>query len=236
MTDLTTRQALTADPQARTSELATAVAADPALQQLQRQLLLDQARIKQAFTFNIPDSLELKLLRQQMLLTQQTLKKRFAGAIALAASVAFIAGLTLNWFNYGYPQMTLGEHALAHVYHEAPYLDQMLTPQPLTQVNAKLASFGAELTEWSDTIVYANFCDFRGTRSLHLVMQTEHGLATVFIVPDDNNLKFEHHFADNTYRGRSLAFKNADLVVVSENEDDLRQLPAKLEQQLKFFI
>lgn len=234
MADLTTQQALMADPQARNAALATAVAADPALQQLQRQLLLDQARVKQAFEFNVPDSLELKLLRQQMLLSQQTQKKRFSAAIALAASVAFVAGLTLNWFNYGFPQMTLGQHALAHVYHEEPYMAQMLTPQPLSQVNAKLASFGAELTDWQQAIVYANFCDFRGTRSLHLVMQTEHGLATVFVVPDSNTLKFEHHFSDNTYRGRSLALKNADLVVVSENDDDLKQLPAKLKQQLKF--
>ncbi|SNY54047.1 Protein of unknown function [Arsukibacterium tuosuense] len=234
MADLTAKQALMADPEARSAELATAVAADPALQQLQRQLLLDQARIKQAFTFNVPDSLQLKLLRQQMQLTQQSQKKRFGAAIALAASVAFVAGLTLNWFNYGYPQMTLGQHALAHVYHEAPYMDQMLMPQPLSQVNAKLASFGAELEDWQQAIVYANFCDFRGTRSLHLVMQTEHGLATVFVVPDSNKLKFEHHFSDNTYRGRSLALKNADLVVVSENDADLQQLPAKLKQQLKF--
>jgi hypothetical protein len=184
--------------------------------------------------FKVPDTLPFKLLRQQILLTEQTQKKRFAGAIALAASVAFVAGLTLNWFNYGYPGMTLGQHALAHVYHEAPYMDQMLTTQPLEQVNAKLASFGAELGEWSQNIVYANFCDFRGTRTLHLVMQTEQGLATVFVLPADNQLKFEHHFSDGTYRGRSVALKTADLVVVSEHDQDLQQLPAKLQQQLKF--
>ncbi|WP_213995693.1 DUF3379 family protein [Arsukibacterium sp.] len=234
MADLTLRQALIADPLARSAEVAQAVATDPQLQQLQRQLLLDQARIKQALTLEVPDTLPLKLLRQQMLLSQQTQKKRFAGAIALAASVAFVAGLTLNWFNYGYPGMTLGQHALAHVYHEAPYMDQMLAPQSLDQVNAKLASFGAELSDWQQAIIYANFCDFRGTRSLHLVMQTEHGLATVFVVPASNKLKFEHHFSDETYRGRSLALKTADLVVVSENDADLQQLPAKLEQQLKF--
>tara|TARA_R110002126_G_scaffold163110_2_gene311020 strand:- start:488 stop:1195 length:708 start_codon:yes stop_codon:yes gene_type:complete len=234
MTDLTTKQALIADPQARSAALASAVANDPELQQLQRKLLLDQLSIKQALEFKVPESLPLILLRQQLLLTAQTQKKRFAGAIAMAASIAFVAGLTLNWFNYGYPQMTLGQHALAHVYHEAPYMDQMLAPQPLNQVNIKLASFGAELTNWPQDIVYANFCDFRGTRSLHLVMQTEHGLATVFVVPADNQLKFEHHFADQTYRGRSLALKTADLVVVSENDADLQQLPAKLQQQLKF--
>lgn len=234
MTELTLKQALIADPRAQSAELASAVAADPELQQLQRQLLLDQARLKQAFEFTVPASLEINLLRQQMLQSQQIQKRRFSAAIALAASVAFVAGLTLNWFNYGFPEMTLGQHALAHVYHEQPYMAQMQTPQPLSQVNAKLASFGAELTDWQYNIVYANFCDFRGTRSLHLVMQTEHGLATVFFIPDENSLKFEHHFSDELYRGRGLALKNADLVVVSENDDDLQQLPAKLKQQIKF--
>ncbi|MDX1676957.1 DUF3379 family protein [Arsukibacterium sp.] len=234
MADLTLKQALMADPLAKSTELGDAVAADPELQQLQRQLLLDQARIKQAFEFNVPDSLELNLLRQHMRHSQQTLKRRFSAAIAVAASIAFVAGLTLNWFNYGFPQMTLGQHALAHVYHEAPYLDQMLTPQPLSQVNAKLASFGAELADWQDNIVYANFCDFRGTRSLHLVMQTEQGLATVFFVPQSSTLKFEQYFADDQYHGRSLALKHADVVVVSKNDSDLQQLPAKLKQQLKF--
>ncbi|KKO44654.1 hypothetical protein WG68_13925 [Arsukibacterium ikkense] len=234
MADLTLKQALIADPQARNPELARALAADHELQQLQRQLLLDQLSIKQALEFKVPETLPLKLLRQQMVLSQQTQQKRFAGAIALAASIAFVAGLTLNWFNYGYPQMTLGQHALAHVYHEAPYMEQMLAPQPLHQVNLKLASLGAELSDWQHSILFANFCDFRGTRSLHLVLQTEHGLATVFIVPAGNKLKFEHHFADETYRGRSLALKTADIVVVSENDADLQQLPAKLKQQLKF--
>ncbi|KKO48932.1 hypothetical protein VT06_09345 [Arsukibacterium sp. MJ3] len=236
MADLTIKQALIADPQARSAHVSNAVAADPALQQLQRQLLLDQASIKQALQFKVPDTLALNLLRQHMQLAQQVQKKRFTGAIALAASMAFIAGLTLNWFNYGHPQMTLGQHALAHIYHEAPYMDQMLTPQPLSQVNAKLASFGAELSDWQQAIVYANFCDFRGTRSLHLVMQTSNGLATVFIIPTGSSLEFEKDFSDGTYRGRSLALKTADVVVVSEHDDDLKQLPAKLEQQLKFFI
>jgi hypothetical protein len=234
--DLTIKQALIADPQAHSAQVSSAVAADPALQQLQHQLLLDQASIKQALQFSVPDTLALNLLRQHMQLAQQAQKKRFTAALALAASVAFIAGLTLNWFNYGYPQMTLGEHSLAHVYHEEPYLDQMLAPQPLSQVNAKLASFGAELNDWQHAIVYATFCDFRGTLSLHLVMQTSNGLATVFIVPTGSSLEFEKDFSDGTYRGRSLALKTVDVVVVSEHDEDLKQLPAKLEQQLKFFI
>ncbi|HAW91950.1 TPA: hypothetical protein DCX24_03745, partial [Candidatus Azambacteria bacterium] len=90
MADLSIRQALIADPLARSGELAAAVAADPQLQQLQRQLLLDQARIKQALSLEVPDTLPIKLLRQQMQLSQRTQTKRFSGAIALAASIAFV--------------------------------------------------------------------------------------------------------------------------------------------------
>ena len=62
--------------------------------------------------------------------------------------------------------------------------------------------------------MYANFCNFRGTRSLHLVLETEHGLMTVFVVPKENSLDYEAEFHDDKYQGRSINSHKAILVMV----------------------
>ena len=165
---------------------------------------------------------------------QQQQKRFYQNLIALAASVAFLAGFALNWSFFLYGSQSLGENSLAHVYHEEPYIQHMNTALSLSDVNAKLAEFDASLVENGHAVVYANFCNFRGTRSLHLVLETEQGLMTVFVVPKENSLDYEAEFHDDKYQGRSINSHKAILVMVSDKAEVLQLGERQLLNNLQF--
>ena len=56
----------------------------------------------------------------------------------------------------------------------------------IDEVNALLASFDGKLSGFEQQIRYARFCNFRGVRSLHLVLDTKDGPVTVFVLPKDH--------------------------------------------------
>jgi hypothetical protein len=197
----------------------------------QQQLLQDSD--SQQFHQDVLE-LENALLLQQHKHKQQQQKRFYQNLIALAASVAFLAGFALNWSFFLYGSQSLGENSLAHVYHEEPYIQHMTTALSLSDVNAKLAEFDASLVENGHAVVYANFCNFRGTRSLHLVVETEQGLMTVFVVPKENSLDYEAEFHDDKYQGRSISSHKAILVMVSDKAEVLQQGERQLLNNLQF--
>ena len=160
-------------------------------------------------------------------------RRRWFTPLALAASIALVSVLGVQLYQGSFAT-DLGSHALAHVYHEHDYLQQHAQMQPLDEVNLKLASFDASLQDWQDEIIYARYCTFQGVRSLHLAVKTAGGYATVFIVPKDAELAFSGQFSDQQYQGLTLAMSKANIVVVSDNAADLKQLPQKLTDKLIF--
>jgi hypothetical protein len=234
MDELEVRRRLLTDPYHLTSEQQQQLQQDPDSQQFHQDVLELDQHIKQLLSPPVPKTLENALLMQQHKHKQQQQKRFYQNLIALAASVAFLAGFALNWSFFLYGSQSLGENSLAHVYHEEPYIQHMTTALSLSDVNAKLAEFDASLVENGHAVVYANFCNFRGTRSLHLVVETEQGLMTVFVVPKENSLDYEAEFHDDKYQGRSINSHKAILVMVSDKAEVLRQGEQQLLNNLQF--
>lgn len=201
-----------------------------------------EQQIKQALDVPVPPELLTRLLEQQRKLeaadaASQKVKPANDARwkIAIAASVAFAIGLSVNiWRAPG--QQDLGQYALAHVRSEMPMVEKMLMPQPLDGVNAKLAAYDLQLQDFAEPIMFANFCDFNGTKSLHLVMKTEQGFVTVFVVPADAELKYVDQFKDPQYAGTSIQFKTANVVVVSDVPSELKRMPAIMQKSLSYSI
>lgn len=230
MTNTELRRLLLADPYSQHPVLQQALQQDAGLRQFAQQLQQQQQALEDALQVPVPPMLAEQLLHIPQ---QQKRQWRWLTPLALAASVAIVSLLGLNWYQQGYAS-DIGSHALAHVYHEQDYLLSHARAQPLDEVNLKLADFGASLQEWQDEIIYARYCTFQGVRSLHLAVKTASGYATVFVIPKDTDLKATPHFADQQYQGLTLAMQNANVVVVSDNPADLQQLPAKLQRKLVF--
>jgi hypothetical protein len=219
MNNTEVRRILLVDPFSQEPAVRDALARDTALQQFALELQQQQRELEDAL--HVPAQQQRKPLR------------RWFTPLALAASIALVSVLSVQLYQHSFVS-DLGSHALAHVYHEHNRLLQHTKSQPLSEVNLKLADFSASLQDWQDEIIYARYCTFQGVRSLHLAVKTATGYATVFIVPKEAELDFVASFADNRYQGLTMAMSKANIVVVSDNAADLKQLPQKLTDKLIF--
>jgi hypothetical protein len=234
MDELEVRRRLLTDPYQLSAEQLKQLQQDPDSQQFHQDVLHLDQQIRALLSTPVPKALENSLLMQQHKQKQQQQKRFYQSLMAVAASVAFLAGFALNWSFFMYGSQSLGENSLAHVYHEEPYVQHLSKALSLSDVNAKLVEFDAQLAASGHAVVYANFCNFRGTRSLHLVVETAQGLMTVFVVPKESSLDFEAQFHDEKYQGRSVQADKAILVMVSEKAEALELGEQQLLKNLQF--
>jgi hypothetical protein len=233
MDELELRRRLFSDPQSTDAALRQALKAAPDMQQLQQELLQQDLQIKQALQCDVPEDLAGRLLFNQQLQSYRQ-KKQQRWVYGLAAGVALALGLVQLRFEPLHFPTDLGGYALAHVYHEASALVGKSSQLPLSQVNALLASFDGKLSGFEQQIRYARFCNFRGVRSLHLVLDTQDGPVTVFVLPKDHGWPTNQTFADDNFHGQSLVMDKADLVLVAAKDQQLQDIAGKLQQQLSF--
>ncbi|MGI5309190.1 DUF3379 family protein [Rheinheimera sp. WS51] len=217
------------NPQAETAEIIAKMHSDAKFKQFVLKQRLQQQQLEQALRISPPAELQAQLLK----LPQQTKTTHgWLSNLAIAASIAFLALSSTILYNQ-FSQQDLANHILAHVHFEQERLDRHLVNQPLAEVNAKLASFNMSLEDWPEQILYAQYCNFKGIRSLHLAVKTASGYATVFIMPKEAKLKFTSHFSDLDYQGLALTMQAANLVIVSQQAEDLKVLPGKLLANLR---
>ena len=190
------RRILLADPFSDDPALQQALAQDTELRLFASELQQQQRELEDALQVPVPPMLAERLL--QIPQQQQNQRRNWFTPLALAASIVLVSLLGVQLYQSQYAT-DLGSHALAHVYHEHDFLLTQAAPQPLAEVNLKLADFSASLQNWQDEIIYARYCTFQGVRSLHLAVKTATGYATVFVVPKDAELAFSAQFADKQY-------------------------------------
>ncbi|GIU27820.1 DUF3379 domain-containing protein [Shewanella sp. MBTL60-007] len=209
---------------------------DAAMESADREAFLSDLKgldnkIDRALKVDVPDDLAAKLLLGQQLQHHHTQRRKTGFAFALVASVAFLAGMTFTLLRMA--PVDLGQHALAHVYHETTALtvDQDV---PFQDVNFQLASLAGtnemKFTRQPGKVFYSTYCDFQGVQSLHLVMQGEQGKVTLFIVPLEDRMVLDKAFADNRYQGMGFETDNAYMLLVGEQHEDLNYVKNEIKQ------
>lgn len=175
-----------------------------------------------ALKVDVPEDLADKLILRQQLQQHHKQRRQTGLLVAMAASIAFIVGISFSLLRLG--PVDLAEHALAHVYHEGVAL-QVDQNVDFTQVNAQLASMNnlgnAKFTEQPGKVYYTSYCDFQGVKSLHLVLQAEKGKVTLFIVPIEKRMVLDNTFADGKYQGMGFEAGDAYILLVGEDKTDL---------------
>lgn len=233
MDDLEFRRTIYADPNCDDQKLQDAAIKDPSKQDFWAELRKTDANIKQTLEIKVPEDLAHKLILRQTIQSHNLHKKRNRMQLALAASIAFAVGVSFTlWQQQSYIDLTA--QSLAHVYHEGPHALQANENFSLQQVNVKLAQYGAHLSKDIGQIYYANHCEFDKVKSLHMVMQGQHGRVTVFVVPHHKGYQAQDTYSDGFMTAQSIELRNADLVVVGENIDDVKSIKGKLQQQMIF--
>jgi len=222
MDDLQFRRSIYADPTSQDKDIIAAQNADPAKKQLTQELCQFDEKLKQAMKIPVPDDLCNKLLLRQTLASHQQEKRKTRTYLALAASVAIIAGVVVNYLQFSSSYTNLGDYALAHVYHEQGYFsNDDNTRVSLTSLNNKMTTFKGSFNDSLGELISAGYCRFDGMKSLHLVFQGLTDTVTVFVVPKEEHLTFIDKFSDEKLQGESLSFKNANILIVADKSESL---------------
>ncbi len=224
MDDLQFRRSIYADPTSQDENIIAAQDADPAKKQLAQELSQFDEKIKQAIKIPVPDDLCDKLLLRQTLASHQQDKRKTRIHLALAASVAIVAGLVVNYLQFSSSYTNLGDYALAHVYHEKnAFSNADNTRVSLTSLNEKMTAFNGNFNESMGELISADYCRFDGMKSLHLVFQGLTDIVTVFVVPKKDHLAFTDKFSDGKLQGESLSFEHANILVIADKNESLSQ-------------
>ncbi|WP_298775275.1 DUF3379 domain-containing protein [uncultured Shewanella sp.] len=231
MDELKFRRQAYADPHHQSPEFIQAIKEDPKKAAFIDELNSLDQQIENALHIDVPSDLSDKLLLNQQLRQHQGQRKKTAFSIALAASVAFIAGISFTLFRLG--PVDLSAHALAHVHHEEQTLS-INDNIPYQAVNEKLAQLTqlshAKFTQQPGKVFYNTFCDFQGVKSLHLVMQGEQGKVTLFIVPSEDRMQLQSAFADNKLKGLGFKMDGAYMLLVGDNTQDINYVKNEIKQ------
>lgn len=219
MDELEFRRQAYADPNDNSEPFQAAMGDAPGRADFVQQLQSMDRELEQVLKIPVPEDLADRLLLKQNLAVHQTQKRRHRWQLAAAASFAFAVGLSMALFNQG--TTDLGQHALAHVAHEAGFTDTVDEAVDLKGLNTKLASFGGRFSELPGQVFYANYCDFEGIRSLHVVMGSDQGRVTLFVIPRQNEMPLPAQFADQRYHGIGQDRAGVHLAIVGDKNQAL---------------
>lgn len=161
--------------------------------------------------------------------------------IAMAASVAFLLGMSTRWISL--PEATptarsLAQVAMAHVYEEAPFIQGTDERVNLHSINSKMEKYGATLSEMNGlNVTYANHCSFYQGPALHMVIQGKMGPITLFLVPKHVPLTLQQaSFEDGTLKGEIVQLKGANMVLIGEMKESLAPVATVLQSRLHWAI
>jgi hypothetical protein len=237
MDDLQFRRRIYADPNTRDEDMLAAIHSDPAKQNFTQELESLDSKLFQALNIEVPVGLSDKLILRQTMASHQEQKRKSRVRLALAASVAFVMGLTINFMQFSNAYNNLGDYAIAHIAHEEGHFSNTSTANvSLASLNDKMATFNASFTDSIGKLMFANYCRFDGMKSLHLVFQGTTSMVTVFIVPNNEELKFTADFSTEKLIGKSQHFKNNNIIVVADKSESLTQWQTAIDKNISWSI
>lgn len=161
--------------------------------------------------------------------------------IAMAASVAFLLGMSTRWISLPAPQpasLSLAQVAMNHVYEEAPFIEGINEQVNLHNINAKMEKYGATLSNATGlTVTYVNHCAFYQGPALHMVLEGDKGPVTLFLVPKHVPLTLQQgQFDDGTLQGQIVPLKGANLVLIGNMQESLAPVATVLQSRLHWAI
>lgn len=234
MDELEFRRRVYANPDTTDRDIIEAAKSDPAKQAFWQEQKIQDNALLEAIKVPVPEDMAHKLIWQQTASEFVRHKKRSRWYVALAASVAFAVGISFTLFHRG--PVSLGNEALVHMQYAATERSHSGLPVDLTQVNAKLAGFGASLTEMVDNVKVANYCHLNNVRSLHLIMDTEYGLMSVFVVPSREDISLPEAFSNDQYHGEAVKMQRANILVVGDKQADLTPVVQEMTRKIQFSV
>lgn len=207
----------------------------------------DKAFVEQAKQFDselqsilkvdIPDDLTDKILLEQSFAIENEKSLSHRWHIAIAASVAFILGISLPLLNnLNNLSQEIGTVAMQHVQQEYYFTEKINEHASISTVNAKLATYGGEAKADLGEVLFVNHCSFVNTPALHMILQGEKGRITVFVVPQEAELINSPNFNNQYLKGLTERIGKTSLVIVGEKDEPLEKVQQKLKENIQWRI
>lgn len=224
MDELTFRRTIYAEPNTSDPEIIQAAKDDPAKQTFWDEVKAMDSQLAQAMNIPVPENFAEKLiLRQGMNQFTQKRQKR-PWYVAMAASVAMFAGvsyMTLLAGNDG-----LANDVFAHV--NADYMDKEISMSGLNisraAINEKMATFNGQMSDEIGEVVSANYCYLNSIKSLHMIVKSEKGLMSLFVVPNSESEELKEEFSNKNLVASSFLLQSVKIIIVGENKEQVSQL------------
>lgn len=160
--------------------------------------------------------------------------------LAMAASVAFLLGMSTRWISLPtepHSSPSLAQVAMAHVYEEAPFIEGTDERVNLHSINSKMEKYGATMSGMEGLkVTYVNHCAFYQGPALHMVIDGEMGPVTLFLVPKHVPLSVQSRFEDGTLKGEILPLHGANMVLIGQMKEPLEPVASRLLAKLHWSI
>ncbi|WP_421238448.1 DUF3379 domain-containing protein [Aeromonas enteropelogenes] len=258
MDELEFRRNAMIQPHDQQPDFLEAANANPANRQYLDEMKRLDRSLHQAMEVDVPAGLAQRILLKQALLREEdeaqqpphpvgNLPTTTSGTartnwrqLAMAASVAFLLGLSTRWITLPQAPATtqsLAQVAMAHVYGEAPFIKGVDERVNLQNINAKMEKYGATLSGMDGLkVTYVNHCSFYQGPALHMVIQGKMGPVTLFLVPKHVPLTLQPNFEDGTLKGEIVPLRGANMVLIGDMQEPLAPVADTLESRLHWSI
>ncbi len=236
MDDLEFRRRILSEPKFRDKELNDAIRISATHQSFVDEVLSLDARVEQAMKVDVPDDLADRILFNHSVrpTEQYPATKRM---LAMAASVAFVAGLFIGQINWtpwlvGSAHAALASTAVEHVMHEASFIAKLDEAVTATQINAKLQPFSYQLNEnFPYRVYYLNHCGFGPSNALHMVFQGSEGKVTLFITNIQSEQSID--FNKKGMSGLIVPYENSTIILVAEEEENMQEIASMVTSMIQ---
>ncbi|WP_425666536.1 DUF3379 domain-containing protein [Vibrio tubiashii] len=242
MDELEFRRRIMSDPKHRDSEICAAIKESEQNAQFADEVLDLDKQIAKAMAVDVPEDLADKILFNQTSVTRDNVvRPNFARkAMAMAASVAFVAGLLvgqLNWSNLvvSPAQASLATTALQHVVDEKPFIQNLDEQVKSSQINAKMMPFDHQLSEtFPYHVYYLNHCGFGKSNALHMVFRGEKGKVTLFLTGIPSNQTVD--FNEDGLAGVVEPMGDTSMIIVGDEGEDVTKIAESISKIIKPMI
>ena len=237
MDDILFRHTATATPHDKSDDFLQRIADSDKNKTLVKDAQKFDDNLKALLKVDVPEGLADKILLEQSFEVEKERTKSGRWHLAIAASVAFVIGMTLPLMNgITLSPSDIGEVAMQHVQEEYYFTAQTNERADLKMVNAKLARYGAEAHDELGEVTYVNYCNFDGIPALHMVMQGEKGQITVFVVPSEANFVESETFHNQQLKGVTEKMGDSNVVIVGERDESLKSIRSAMKNNIQWDI
>tara|TARA_Y100001960_G_scaffold330405_1_gene424353 strand:+ start:869 stop:1600 length:732 start_codon:yes stop_codon:yes gene_type:complete len=240
MDDLEFRRRIMSDPKFRDNDLNDAIKSSESNAKFADEILDLDAQIAKAMNVDVPEDLADRILFNQTSNAQESnvIRPNFARrAMAMAASIAFVAGLLVGQVNWGNivvtpAQASLASTAMKHVVAEKPFVSDLDEQVKSSQINAKMAPFSHALSaHFPYHVYYLNHCGFGQSNALHMVFQGEKGKVTLFLTGIASDKASD--FAEDGMVGIVEPIGNTSMILVGDEGEDVAKIAESIADIIK---